>query len=150
MLRLQRLRSRFEVAADTLHPEWRTLLSVLGAPSDRVYDGHPHDWVVDEDGDPVPLAITYLQQEPQFTYENIMHSVIDENVWEDSDPRQISDSTRHICGACGNEQSNDSAANQCSCFPDLYGDERSPCPVQIFRTKNGRNNGLIACCVSIT
>lgn len=38
MLRLQRLRSRFEVAADTLHPELRALLSVIGASSNRVYN----------------------------------------------------------------------------------------------------------------
>lgn len=49
MLRLQRLRPRFEVAADTLHPQWRALLSVIGASSNRVYNGHPHDWVVDDE-----------------------------------------------------------------------------------------------------
>lgn len=39
--------------------------------------------------DPVPLATTYLQLEPQFSYENIVNSVIDEDLWEDSDPVRL-------------------------------------------------------------
>ncbi len=64
MLRLKRLRYRFETAADTLHPEWRTRLSVIGAPSANTYYGH-HDWAVDDDN---------------------------ENVWGVLDPRRLSSS----------------------------------------------------------
>lgn len=43
---LRRLRHRFEVAADTLHPRWRVLLGIIGESTARKYNGHPHDWVV--------------------------------------------------------------------------------------------------------
>lgn len=43
---LRRLRQRLEVAADTIHPNWRKLLSLIGEPSEPQYLGHPHDWVV--------------------------------------------------------------------------------------------------------
>jgi hypothetical protein len=138
MSRLKRLRSKFEVAADTIHPEWRTLLSVIGVPSERIYYGHPHDWVVDDENQPILLETTYLERDPQFTYEHLRQSVIDEDAWNSCD----------ICSACSNEQSDDPKANSCTCFPDIFGDRQVPCPVQVFRTKNGRNNGLVACCVS--
>ncbi|KKZ65806.1 hypothetical protein EMCG_01191 [[Emmonsia] crescens] len=67
------LRHSFEVAADTLHPEWRQLLKAIG------------------------------QQPP---------------------PR----------------------INRCMCFPSLYGSPRSPPPLQIFQTTNGRNNGVVTRC----
>jgi hypothetical protein len=79
MSRLKRLRSKFEVAADTIHPEWRTLLSVIGVPSERIYYGQPHDWVVDDEIQPILLETTYLERDPQFTYEHLRQSVIDED-----------------------------------------------------------------------
>ncbi|EKG18962.1 hypothetical protein MPH_03778 [Macrophomina phaseolina MS6] len=149
MQRLASLRSRFEVAADTLQPQWRQLLSFIGEPSERIYQGHPHDWVVEDNSRPIPLALTYLKWDPNFAYEHIDSSIVDVAKWGFSDPREISsDKPRQsfICTVCGEMQADDPAVNCCRCFPNLYGGPRNPCPVQVFRTPNGRNNGLIACC----
>ncbi|KIV94985.1 hypothetical protein PV10_02694 [Exophiala mesophila] len=150
---LKRLRLRFEVAADTIHPEWRLLLSIIGKPTTRVYHGHPCDWVVSKDSPPIPLADTYSQWTPDFKFEHLEDSTIDEQAWGLIDPRT---ENRHVqwtlprqfsCEKCGSTQSNDVSTNECLCFPALFGSGlRKPCPVQVFRTEDGRNNGLLACC----
>ncbi|KAF2637272.1 DEAD-domain-containing protein [Massarina eburnea CBS 473.64] len=154
MRRLQNLRKRLEVAADTLHPNWRQILSVIGVSCRIEYPGHPHDWVVFEDGkDPVPLRSTYVQQDPYFDFEQLDESIIDESVWRSEDPRWIPPPSnavarnqgRFVCTICDEQQSDDPKLNACYCFPKLFGCvKRSPPPVQVYRTPDGRNNGLIA------
>ncbi|KEQ72616.1 SET domain-containing protein, partial [Aureobasidium namibiae CBS 147.97] len=150
MAHLRRTRARFEVAADTLHPYWRDLLAIVGANSSRVYTGHPHDWVVSDHDDPVPLKQTYLQYDPQFSFTHLDSSIVDPYAFGANDPRQIainSQQAAHICTVCGEKQSEDATESTCRCFPNLFGSDHLPMsPVQIFRTKNGRNNGLMACC----
>ncbi|KAH9832401.1 SET domain-containing protein [Teratosphaeria destructans] len=148
--KLKALRHRFEVAADTLHPGWRNLLSIIGAPTQRLYTGHPHDWVVNGPGHtPIALPETYRQWDPHFSYTHLENSTIDEDVWGQYDPRMIAAGTSgeaHKCQACGEIQSEDVKLNECRCFPDLYGGVKAgSAPVQVFRTPNGKNNGLIAC-----
>ena len=59
MSKLSNLGPRFELAADTLHPQWRELLQFVELATERRYKGHPHDWVVHKRrGDPLPLAST--------------------------------------------------------------------------------------------
>ncbi|KAK0663339.1 SET domain-containing protein [Lasiodiplodia hormozganensis] len=149
MQRLATLRPRFEVAADTLQPQWRQLLSFIGESSERTFHGHPHDWVVADNRMPVPLAHTYLQWDPSFTYEHIDSSILDVEAWGLADPRELSSDKPQqsfTCDSCRELQADDPAVNCCRCFPNLYGGPRNPCPVQVFRTPNGRNNGLVACC----
>lgn len=151
MQTLRRYRTRFEVAADTLHPQWRQLLSIVDAASPRLYTGHPHDWVVsDYGGPPVPLTETYLQWDPGFAFTHLDTSEVDVHAWGASDPRMVtslSHETAFVCNICGETQSDNAAENNCCCFPNLYGNSHiAPAPVQVFRTKNGKNNGLIACC----
>lgn len=147
---LRRHRTRFEVAADTLHPRWREILRVVDAETPRLYTGHPHDWVVSDYENPISLRQTYLQWDPQFVYTHLDNSLIDVNAWGASDPRLVSTQPHqdaYICGVCGEKQSDNAAENSCRCFPNLYGSSNiAPVPVQVFRTKNGKNNGLIACC----
>ncbi|KAF2738701.1 DEAD-domain-containing protein [Polyplosphaeria fusca] len=152
MRRLRNIRNRLEVAADTLHPNWRQLLSIIGERSTIRYEGHPHDWVVSEDGsEPVPLRSTYAQTDPFFRFEHIEESVIDEAVWGCDDPRWLPNANTRkkgsgafVCAACGEEQSDDLKKNSCYCFPRLFGcAKRKPAPVQVIRTPN-RNNGLMA------
>jgi ATP-dependent RNA helicase DDX49/DBP8 len=153
MRRLRNLRKRLEVAADTLHPHWRQLLPIVGESQTLQYPGHPHDWVIFEDGsDPVPLRQTYQPQDPYFAFEHIDESIIDESVWGCEDPRwmpQSSAVTRpggaYICALCNEPQSDEAQENSCYCFPTLFGCvKRKPPPVQIMRTPDGRNNGLVA------
>ncbi|TDZ40550.1 SET domain-containing protein [Colletotrichum trifolii] len=155
MQRLRALRPRIEVAADTLHPTWRQLLMIVGEPSQRRFCGHPHDWVVRHDGaDPVPLRSTYLEYDPYFSFEQLEASVMDMSAWGTDDPRWVPPINAvacvqgmHTCHSCGQEQSEDPKINSCYCFPTLFGSgRRSPCPVQVFRTPDGRNNGLTALC----
>ncbi|EXJ71732.1 uncharacterized protein A1O5_05541 [Cladophialophora psammophila CBS 110553] len=153
MIILKRLRLRFEVAADTIHPEWRRMLSVVGEQTTCTYFGHPCDWVVGRDDPPIPLADTYIQWTPDFNFEHLEDSIIDEQVWGSIDPRTETQKFQHTlpkqfsCAKCSSIQSNDPRTNECDCFPTLFGSgSRQPCPVQIFRTDNGRNNGLLACC----
>lgn len=150
MQTLRRYKSRFEVAADTLHPHWREMLSIIDAASPRLYTGHPHDWVVSDYESPISLTQTYLEWDPHFAFTHLDTSIIDVNSWGASDPRLVmseSNLTTHICRACGEHQSDDLSESNCRCYPNLYGSSRiAPIPVQVFRTKNGKNNGLIACC----
>jgi hypothetical protein len=56
-----------------------------------------------------------------------------------------------MCAQCQQKQSDDVQLNRCSCFPNLFGCVRLPQPVQIFRTGNAKNNGVVArlVCTSI-
>jgi len=147
---LRQLQSRLEVAADTLHPHWRQILTVVGKSTEAVYDGHPHDWVVADRGDPLPLARTYLQWDPNFAFEHLDNSVVDADVWGNCDPRTTTNATcdHHICTNCHELQSSTIEDNACRCFPNLYGGKLTTSPTQVFRTADGRNNGLMTCLVS--
>ncbi|KAI1814950.1 hypothetical protein GGS20DRAFT_576512 [Poronia punctata] len=155
MQRLRNLRPALEVAADTMNPGWRRLLFIVGESTQRLYSGHPHDWVVDPDGSPpVPLRQTYLQWDPDFEYRHIEESVMDQAVWGSEDPRWkppssgalMRVSNLPLCEVCSQEQSDDPKLNCCYCFPSLFGCATPPPPpVQVFRTR-GRNNGLMALC----
>jgi ATP-dependent RNA helicase DDX49/DBP8 len=148
--RLSMVGPRFEVAADMLHPQWRELLYFVDTATPRRYTGHPHDWVVHRrGGDQVSLASTYHRWDPHFAFEHLRESTIDESVWRDCDPRQVSSGPTHTCKVCKQIQSALLEYNQCQCFPSLYGaNARRSYPVQVFQTEDGRNNGLTACCVS--
>lgn len=126
------------------------LLGIVGASTEPKYRGHPHDWVVNgPDGEAIPLAPTYHQWDPNFSYKHIEHSVVDEGAWGDYDPRNLSNSNikEHRCQSCNEVQSEVTTLNFCHCYPNLYGSNRpSPVPFQLFRTPDGKNNGLIACC----
>ncbi|KAM3443874.1 hypothetical protein MY4824_000322 [Beauveria thailandica] len=146
---LRRLKMRIEVAADTLHPHWRQLLACIGESTDRLFTGHPHDWVVSLDGsDPVPLRLTYVESDPFFTFEHLDEAIVDTQAWDGADPRYISPATVAApiaeCRVCGQTQSNEPTKNQCYCFPSLFSGPRQPAMVQVFRTLDGRNNGLQA------
>lgn len=143
---LGRLQSSFEVAADTIHPSWRQLLQIIGIESSRQYVGHPHDWVVCDTASPETLASTYNRWFPDFHFTHVEQSTLDKRAWSSGDPRRITYSSSAICHCCGYVQSNNVAVNECRCFPELYGCNRSPCPVQVFRTGVGKNNGLVARC----
>lgn len=155
MKRLQNVRPQFEVAADTLHPHWRGLLAIIGESSTLRYAGHPHDWVVSEDGAlPAPLRSTYLDRESYFEFEQLEESVIDEREWRGEDPRWVPQSNAvvqangpgtYVCAVCAQNQSDEPTLNSCYCFPNLFGCiKRKPPPVQIYRTSKGQNNGLLA------
>ncbi|KAG8672106.1 hypothetical protein FPOAC1_005367 [Fusarium poae] len=148
--RARALGIRMEVAADTLHKNWRQLLAIVGESTETRFLGHPHDWVVHQDGsDPVPLRSTYLKYDSNFTFEHVDESVIDTSSWGADDPRWTPSSAVcvsgvNICGLCNEVQSNEGTTNACKCFPNLFGAPRLPIAVQVFRTSNGRNNGLQA------
>ncbi|KAF1832211.1 SET domain-containing protein [Decorospora gaudefroyi] len=153
MRRLKNLRKRLEVAADTLHPHWRQLLAIVGESQTLQYPGHPHEWVVFDDGsDPLPLRQTYMLHDPYFAFEHIEESVIDESVWGCEDPRWTPQSNAvartsgvYICALCNEPQSDDAQENSCFCFPSLFGCvKRKPAPLQVYRTAVGKNNGLVA------
>lgn len=128
------------------------MLAIVGDPSARVYTGHPHDWVVSDQDDPVPLKQTYLQYDPQFSFTHLDSSIVDPYAFGANDPRQVAvipQQSAFVCSVCGERQSEIATESTCRCFPNLFGSDHLPmAPVQIFRTKNGRNNGLMACCVS--
>ncbi|KAL2753159.1 hypothetical protein ACRALDRAFT_2044803 [Sodiomyces alcalophilus JCM 7366] len=153
MQRLRTFKTRFEVAADTLHPNWRQLLTIVGEHSAQTkLTGHPHNWVVYTDGsEPVPLASTYLDLDPGFNFEHVDESVIDVHTWGAEDPRwmpppQLSAASAAVykCTACGMEQDDDLKRNNCYCYPSLFGCPRSCPPVQVFHTRNGKRNGVQA------
>lgn len=147
--KLQCLRLRSEVAADTLQPQWRQLLSLVGESTQIHWQGHPHDWTVStkKGEDPLPLAVTYKQWDANFSYKHLEDSIVDKDVWGDKDPRKFEDGPEFYCKTCSQRQSSTPQENDCECFCDLYTPHaRTPTPVQIFRTDNGKNNGLIACC----
>lgn len=139
-----------------------------GGLTEPKFHGHPHDWVVSRDGsDPVLLCSTYYKYDPCFEYEQIDQCVLDQNIWpgggfgaqQQHDPRWVipvdgfvaesfpTSTSSFACEVCREQQSDDPKLNLCHCFPTLFGNqERPPCPVQVFRTPDGRNNGLLALC----
>jgi len=174
--RLRNLRPALEVAADTMHPNWRQLLAVVDLPTQPVYNGHRHDWVIFPDGsDPVPLFTTYLQWDVNFSYKHIDESVVDEQQWGGDDPRWAPPATMKraetitgasrggdgvsgrdseavaivsmpICTVCDKEQSDDPRLNACMCFPSLFGCP-NPAPIPVQVFRTkGRSNGLLALC----
>lgn len=147
--KLRAISLRAEVAADTLQPQWRQLLACVQQSTEIKWTGHPHDWTVslNEGIDPLPLAVTYYQWDPNFSYKQIEESIIDEEKWPNQDPRRFEEGPEYYCKSCNLRQSPEIELNSCECFPDLYSPKpRLYCPVQIFRTPNGKNNGLVACC----
>ncbi|KAF4555123.1 SET domain-containing protein 8 [Elsinoe fawcettii] len=147
MRELARLKSKFEVAADTIHPNWRQLLTVVAGQTERRYHGHPHDWVVSDSDAPVPLKNTYIQWDPHFHFQHLDQCIIDGDAWGDVDPRALTmgpPGQTFLCSVCGEFQSDDHQANGCQCYPSVYGTPRHHSPTQIFRTNDGRNNGLVA------
>jgi SET domain len=145
--KLRSIKVRAEVAADTLQPQWRQLLSLVGASTQPLWHGHPHDWVVNKRQDPIPLATTYRQWDADFSFTHLEESILDCEKWGGFDPRRQNADSPHICDLCSKVQSTAGETNECSCFPTLFSSAaRNPAPVQVFRTSNGRNNGLIACC----
>lgn len=148
--RLRHLRSSFEVAADTLHPGWRDLLQVIRQDTSSVYHGHPHEWVNMSEGSAIPLASTYghLGLPQGFQYQFIDECVLDTAVFGTQDPRRVPELDPDVCLVCKERQSDEIEKNQCLCFPALFGGVRHPVPVQVFRTSTGKNNGVIARCVS--
>jgi ATP-dependent RNA helicase DDX49/DBP8 len=145
--KLRSLRTRIEVAADCLQPQWRQTLSLVGVSTQRIYRGHPHDWVVSKKRDPIPLPWTYRHLENPLIFEQIRYSVIDSSIWGTYDPRRVENGPHHLCALCSKPQSELAEKNECQCFADLFGpNAKSLCPVQVFNTEDGRNNGLMACC----
>ncbi|KAI9375784.1 hypothetical protein BJX61DRAFT_493067 [Aspergillus egyptiacus] len=147
--RLRQIASALELAADTLHPGWRDLLTVVQQDNTQpVYHGHPHEWVVVPDGPAVPLASTYghLQLPNGFQYRFIDECVLDPQVFGTDDPRRVPELNPDICPVCHERQSDEVEDNLCMCFPALFGGIRTPVPVQIFQTSTGKNNGVIARC----
>lgn len=145
--KLRSLRTRFEVAADTLQPQWRQTLSLVGVSTQRVYRGRPHDWVVSKKKDPVPLSWTYRHLPAPFVFEHIRISTLDQDKWGTYDPRRVENGPFYLCRLCSRPQSELAEKNECECFADLFGpNAKSLCPVQVFSTEDERNNGLMACC----
>ncbi|GFF39863.1 SET domain-containing protein SNOG_11806 [Aspergillus udagawae] len=145
--RLRHIRSSLEVAADTLHPEWRDLLHVIGQGDTRhQYHGHPHEWVTVTGEPALPLHATYahLNLPNGFHYRFIDECVLDTTVFGEEDPRRVPDLDPDICQVCESKQADDVEQNQCSCFPALFGGVKGPAPVQIFSTASGKNNGVVA------
>ena len=147
IVKLQTLQSRFELAADTIQPQWRQTLTLVGISDQRVYRGHPHDWVVGKRKDPVPLAWTYRQWDPNFSFSHLKTSIIDLDAFGAYDPRRVHCGPHYLCSLCSKPQSEIAERNECDCFGDLFGpNARSLCPVQVYSMDDGRNNGLVACC----
>ncbi|RDW70886.1 SET domain-containing protein [Aspergillus mulundensis] len=146
--RLRHIRSGLEIAADTLHPGWRDILQVIQQDTPAVYTGHPHGWVTTPEGTCLTLASTYeyLNLPGGFQYTFIDECVLDEKVFGRDDPRRVPELDEDTCPVCHEKQSDDITENQCVCFPALFGGVRSSAPVQIFRTTNGKNNGVVARC----
>ncbi|KAL3423426.1 SET domain-containing protein [Phlyctema vagabunda] len=144
--RLKKMQPSLEVAADTLHPQWRGLLKVVGHDGTRTYSGHPHDWVVNDGCVPVQLASTYTQWDENFEFQHLRESIIDKEVWP-KDPRGSVEYSTVYCTDCGFRQSDHISINECACFPEVFGSVRPPVPVQVMRAGEGRkNNGLVARC----
>ena len=148
--RLRHIRSSLEVAADTLHPDWRDLLQVIGQQETRQYHGHPHEWVTVTGRPAVPLISTYehLQLPNGFHYRFIDECVLDTAAFGTEDPRRVPEIDSDVCVVCKERQSDEIEKNHCSCFPTLFGGVRNPVPVQLFHTTSGKNNGVIARSVS--
>jgi len=146
MQRLSKLRTSIEVAADTLHPAWRLLLATIGQHTERRYTGHPHNWVVSADKAALPLASTYQQWDPEFSFEHLEECIID-NCWRGRDPRRVYSGNVYTCSECGQKQSEDLQTNKCVCFPSLIASTgHMLAPVQVGRCPRGKNSGLFGRC----
>ncbi|KAL8880266.1 MAG: hypothetical protein Q9198_002292 [Flavoplaca austrocitrina] len=144
--RLKKIRASLEVAADTLHPTWRELLTPVGAGTQRRYTGHPHDWVVDGEKDAIPLPITYHQWDPDFSFRQLDQCILD-GCWHGRDPRRLCAGDTFTCSECDQRQSDDPQLNKCACFPILHPpNNNARIPVQVARCPSGKNNGLFARC----
>ncbi|KAL8993937.1 MAG: hypothetical protein Q9169_005972 [Polycauliona sp. 2 TL-2023] len=144
--RLEKIQPWLEVAADTLHPTWRCLLTPVGGYTQPKYSGHHHDWVIDGKHDPIPLSKTYQQWDPDFTFQHLDQCVLDD-FWNGQDPRRLDTAEIFTCLDCEHRQSEDPQINQCACFPTLSSfASRTPAPVQVARCPGGKNNGLFARC----
>ncbi|KAI0185624.1 hypothetical protein EV127DRAFT_456144 [Xylaria flabelliformis] len=123
MQRLRNLRPALEVAADTMNPTWRRLLSVVSKPSEKA---------------------TYLQWDPHFNYRHINDS---DPRWMPSEAPLTWVSSLFVCETCSNEQSDDPKVNCYYCSPSWFSYTTiTPPPIQVFRTPDGRNNSLMALC----
>ncbi|KAH8428475.1 SET domain-containing protein [Aspergillus melleus] len=144
--RLRHIKCSLELAADTLHPEWRDLLQVIGQVEAPRYCGHPHEWVTVAGEPAVPIASTYahLNLPNGFQYQFIDECVIDYTVFGTDDPRQVPGLDPETCPVCKQRQSDEIEKNQCTCFPTLLGGIRDSIPVQLFHTTSGKNNGVVA------
>lgn len=102
------------------------------------------------EGSAIPLASTYghLGLPQGFQYQFIDECVLDTAVFGTQDPRRVPELDPDVCLVCKERQSDEIEKNQCLCFPALFGGVRHPVPVQVFRTSTGKNNGVIARCVS--
>ncbi|KAB5549612.1 hypothetical protein GE09DRAFT_1174493 [Coniochaeta sp. 2T2.1] len=100
-----------------LNPESMQCLRRLRSRIERRFTSHPHDWVVFPEGsDPIPRL-----------------DVV------------VGCTALDTCWKCGQDQPDDPKLNACHCFLSLLGGKgRALCPVQIFRTSDGRNNSLQA------
>lgn len=145
---LRCLRHALEVAADTLHPEWRQLLDIIGQKSSPQYPGHPHEWVILDAHPAQPLRSTYSHLGNELDYHFIEESVIDRAVFDAYDPRRTPHINPKFCPVCEQRQSDNISLNRCSCFPDMFGCVKLPPAVQVFRTESGKNNGIVARLVS--
>ncbi|KAJ9267506.1 hypothetical protein DTO212C5_5982 [Paecilomyces variotii] len=144
--KLQSVRHSVEVAADTLHPEWRNLVDLIGQGSPRRYHGNPHQWVTIRSKPAIPIELTYSHLPNGFDYTFIDECILDRSAFGDEDPRRMLGVDSDTCHICKQLQSDDVRLNRCSCYPSLFGAPKSPVPVQIFHTSTGKNNGIIARC----
>ncbi|THC92791.1 hypothetical protein EYZ11_007720 [Aspergillus tanneri] len=143
--RLRQLRHNLEIAADTLHPEWRQLLGVIGQRPSLQYPGHPHEWVAMGNCPAQPLRYTYRHLGQDFLhYQFIDECVVDHNVFGEEDPRRVPEVDSGICPTCHQQQADDICLNRCKCFPNLFGDVKTRPAVQVFQTGNAKNNGVVA------
>lgn len=146
LLRLRRIQASLEVAADTLHPTWRQLLTPVGGSTQRRYTGHPHDWVVDGEKNVIPLSSTYQQWDPDFTFQHLDYCVLD-YCWHGRDPRHVCTGDTFKCFDCHRRKSNNPQFNQCVYFPTLSASKSCiPIPVQVARCPRGKNNDLFTRC----
>ncbi|KAK2800028.1 hypothetical protein FQN50_008267 [Emmonsiellopsis sp. PD_5] len=110
--RLRQLKSSFEVAADTLHPEWCQLLQVIGQGSPPVYVGHPNEWVITNGEMAMPLAATYPHIPGDFVYQFVEECVLDQDTFGAHDPRLVPDIDPSKCPECGQYQSDNVQTNR--------------------------------------
>lgn len=98
--RLRSLRHGVEVAADTIHPEWRQLLDIIGQISQPQYPGHPHEWVIVDAHPAQPLKSTYSHLGTELVYRFIDECVIDQAVFDAHDPRRMPHINSKVCPVC--------------------------------------------------
>lgn len=127
---LHQLRHSLEVAADTLHPDLRKLLAIVGQESSTQYLGHPHEWVTTSGQSARRLTSTYDHQPGRLNYQFIDEYVIDQIVFGMDDPRRMPQADPHSCPICQQQQFNVVHWNRCNCFPALFGCPKNPLPLR--------------------